>query len=316
MNASDLAKRLGALLCPRPPRRVAFLCDAGLLAEWHQPTEPAPASAVAEGSTAETQPTDPEATQKALCNLIETAATDNDIPVGFFTRLIWKESRFRHDAVSPKGAQGIAQFMPGTAMERGLEDPFDAVTAIPASANLLFDLNATLAISASPPPPTTPAATASTNGSTMPPPFPTRRATTCSRSPACPADKWADPGCRPNTSRKCRRSEKDCLKLAALLKSDPALALAPDIESAHAPWGVQVAGGFSKTRAIDAYMQLSKRFASLFADRPPMIIGGRMPGRGPRSFYRIRVPVETRAEGEDFCGKLKRAGGSCVVLKP
>src|SRR6187397_256414 len=57
----------------------------------------------------------PEAAQKALCTLIETAAADNGLPIGFFTRLIWKESRFRHDAVSPKGAQGIAQFMPGTA---------------------------------------------------------------------------------------------------------------------------------------------------------------------------------------------------------
>ena len=46
-----------------------------------------------------------------------------------------------------------------------------------------------------------------------------------------------------------------------------------------------------------------------------MIIGGRMPGRGARAFYRVRVPVETRAEGEEFCAKLKQAGGSCVVLK-
>ena len=40
-----------------------------------------------------------------------------------------------------------------------------------------------------------------------------------------------------------------------------------------------------------------------------------MPGRGPRAFYRIRVPVETRKEGEAFCAELKAAGGSCVVLK-
>src|SRR5882672_5678591 len=55
----------------------------------------------------------PEAVQKALCALIEDSAAENGLPVGFFTRLIWKESRFRGDAVSPKGAQGIAQFMPG-----------------------------------------------------------------------------------------------------------------------------------------------------------------------------------------------------------
>jgi soluble lytic murein transglycosylase-like protein len=86
------------------------------------------------------QPSEAEASQQALCTLIETAAADNNLPLGFFTRLIWKESRFRGDAVSPKGAQGIAQFMPGTAAERGLEDPFDATSAIPASALFLAEL--------------------------------------------------------------------------------------------------------------------------------------------------------------------------------
>jgi len=40
-----------------------------------------------------------------------------------------------------------------------------------------------------------------------------------------------------------------------------------------------------------------------------------MPGRGSRAFYRIRVPVETRAEGEKLCAQLKSAGASCIVLK-
>src|SRR5690348_15366154 len=48
-----------------------------------------------------------------LCRLIVEAAASHGLPVGFFARLIWAESRFRADAVSPKGAQGIAQFMPG-----------------------------------------------------------------------------------------------------------------------------------------------------------------------------------------------------------
>jgi hypothetical protein len=43
--------------------------------------------------------------------------------------------------VSPKGAQGIAQFMPGTAALRKLSDPFDPARAIPASAHYLSDLS-------------------------------------------------------------------------------------------------------------------------------------------------------------------------------
>ena len=53
------------------------------------------------------------------------------------TRLIWAESRFRVHAVSPKGAQGIAQFMPATAAERGLADPFDPEQAVPKAARLV-----------------------------------------------------------------------------------------------------------------------------------------------------------------------------------
>jgi hypothetical protein len=57
-----------------------------------------------------------------------------------FVRLIWKESRFNPSAVSPKGAQGIAQFMPATAADRGLDDPFEPKSAIVHSASLLADL--------------------------------------------------------------------------------------------------------------------------------------------------------------------------------
>ena len=88
-------------------------------------------------------PADPKAEfETELCKLIEAAAMRHDIPSDFFTRLLWKESRFQSDALSPKGAQGIAQFMPDTAAERGLLDPFDMATAIPASASYLADLKA------------------------------------------------------------------------------------------------------------------------------------------------------------------------------
>jgi soluble lytic murein transglycosylase-like protein len=75
-----------------------------------------------------------------ICELIEINAEAKGIPKDFFARLIWKESRFDHRAVSPVGAQGIAQFMPYTAKERGLADPFDIEQAIPASAGFLSEL--------------------------------------------------------------------------------------------------------------------------------------------------------------------------------
>jgi len=50
------------------------------------------------------------------------------------------ESNFNPFAVSPAGAQGIAQFMPGTAASYGLRDPFDAPASIDAQAHLMSDL--------------------------------------------------------------------------------------------------------------------------------------------------------------------------------
>jgi Transglycosylase SLT domain len=72
-----------------------------------------------------------------LCNALLTSAQSNDLPVPFFANLLWQESGLRNDVVSSKGALGIAQFMPRTAEESGLHDPFDPLQAIPASARML-----------------------------------------------------------------------------------------------------------------------------------------------------------------------------------
>ena len=75
-----------------------------------------------------------------ICETVKAAAEEHDIPIGFFVRLLWQESRFRSEEVSSAGAQGIAQFMPQTAVEMGLRDPFDPLQAIPASAKFLRKL--------------------------------------------------------------------------------------------------------------------------------------------------------------------------------
>src|ERR1700682_1432086 len=83
--------------------------------------------------------------QDSICLMIESAASANSLPVEFFARVIWQESRFKADAIGPmtrrgSRAQGIAQFMPGTAAERRLLDPFDPVQALPKSAEFLAEL--------------------------------------------------------------------------------------------------------------------------------------------------------------------------------
>src|SRR5712691_6679787 len=84
----------------------------------------------------------PEPFVDTVCPLMQEQAEAKGLPPMPFARLIWKESRFNPQAVSPKGAQGIAQFMPATAETRGLDDPFEPKAAIVHSASLLADLKA------------------------------------------------------------------------------------------------------------------------------------------------------------------------------
>jgi hypothetical protein len=77
---------------------------------------------------------------RLVCETLADAAVDHNIPVPFLIRLIWQESRFNQNAVSPVGAQGVAQFMPATAAAMRLVDPFNPLEAVRASAALLREL--------------------------------------------------------------------------------------------------------------------------------------------------------------------------------
>ena len=251
-----------------------------------------------------------ETVEQAVCRLIEDSATAQNLPLEFFTRLIWKESRFRPHAVSPKGARGVAQFMPGTAKMRDLADPFDPETALPASAAFLAELRdqfGNLGLAA-----------AGYNAG------PDRVESWVGRHGFLPletedyvqfvtkrsADEWVP---KPDGSvPSFDGSPKPCLELLASLKTegDDSELLSPT-----APWHVQIAGNFSKGRALAAYGRVRKRYPQLMADIQPMIVGTRMLSMGTRRFYRVSVPAQSRAEGNQFCSRLRRVGGACIVLR-
>jgi hypothetical protein len=71
---------------------------------------------------------------------IARAALRWNVPMNLLAAQLYAESNFNPFAQSPAGAQGIAQFMPGTARAYGLTDPFDAEKAIDAQARLMSDL--------------------------------------------------------------------------------------------------------------------------------------------------------------------------------
>jgi len=53
--------------------------------------------------------------------LIRSAAEKHRVPAAFIRSIIAAESNFKCDAISPKGAIGLMQLMPGTAMEYGAD---------------------------------------------------------------------------------------------------------------------------------------------------------------------------------------------------
>jgi hypothetical protein len=259
-------------------------------------------------------PRSSETVKQAICRLIDGAAKTHALPADFLTRLIWAESSFRAAVVSPAGAQGIAQFMPGTAAERGLANPFDPETAIPAAANLLADLrtrfgNLGLAAAAyNAGPRRVDEWLAKTGG------LPAETRTYVYRITGRSADDWAAAKDAATPGERQSNTLQNCLTTTALFRVPDRPAEEP-VTLPIAPWGVQLAGNFSKERALASYARVRNRYASIIAEGEPMIIGTRLRSRGTRAFYRVRVPAPTRLAANQLCDRLRKAGGPCVVLR-
>jgi hypothetical protein len=259
--------------------------------------------------------------EKTVCELIDEAAAAHRLPVTFFTRLIWRESRFRAGAVSPKGAQGIAQFMPATAARRRLADPFDPVQAIPASAHYLKDLalqfgNLGLAAAAYN------AGEARVSnwiaGSRR---LPAETLAYVLFITGRPAADWKGPEARAlDGGRPAMGTDAaDCATIAALLSKPGAgstlVAVRHGGSADWAPWGVQVAGNFSQSRALASYDALKQKHAGIIGDRDPLVLSAVVRSRGTAPFHQVRLPFETRGEADRLCRELRKAGGACTVLK-
>jgi hypothetical protein len=78
---------------------------------------------------------------------------------------------------------------------------------------------------------------------------------------------------------------------------------------------VQLAGNFSKERALASFNRAQKQYAEVIGDARPMVIGTRLLSRGTRAFYRVRLPADSRQEADAVCRKIRLSGGACVVLR-
>ncbi len=261
-------------------------------------------------------------TRESICLIIEAAARDANLPLEFFARVIWQESRFQSDAVGPvtrsgERAQGIAQFMPGTASERGLLNPFNPVQALPKSAEFLNELrnqfgNLGLAAAAYNAGPRRVQEWLAGTG-----PMPEQTRNYVFAITGATVDAWAKAGATgkgppnaPTTS---------CRDLMALLKRAPnpfVAELEQHVELAAAKvWGVQLAAGFDRNRALAMYSRAVTRLSAVIGDRDPSLLSSVMRSRGTHAFYQVRIGADTRPEADDLCNRIRKAGGACFVLK-
>jgi hypothetical protein len=261
-------------------------------------------------------------TADAICLMIESAARANGLPLEFFARVIWQESRFQSNAIGPmtrsgSRAQGIAQFMPGTASERGLLDPFNPVQALPKSAEFLAELrdqfgNLGLAAAAyNAGPRRVQEWLAGTGGM----PYETRNYVSVITGSSI--ENWAKAGKGGKMPESAPPTT--CHDLMALLKHAPSpfiTELEQHVQLAAAKiWGVQLAAGFDRNKALAMYARAVKNLSAVIGDRDPSILSSVNHTRGSHPFYQVRFGADTRPEADDLCNRIRKAGGACFVLK-
>lgn len=256
--------------------------------------------------------------RQSICLLVESAALANELPIEFFVRLIWRESRFRAGAIGPstrsgKHALGIAQFMPGTATERHLLDPLNPIEALPKAAEFLKDLRrqfgnlglAAAAYNAGPGrvrdwlagatslPAQTRAYVKAVTGSSI--------------------EEWAKGR---DVAPSADSGGANCETLMASLKQPPTNFLAAlqqhVVTGTIQPWGAILGADKSRPEILARYAALQQRFASVLAGRDPILLER---GRGSLPRYQVRVGADSRAAANDVCKRIHLAGGDCVVLR-
>lgn len=254
-----------------------------------------------------------ESFDRDLCGAIGHFADANRLPPDYFARLIWRESRFQPDALSMKGAQGIAQFMPGTAKLRKLSDSLDVLESLRASAQYLDELRnrfGNLGFAAA-------AYNAGeaglsgflTSGSL---PYETRGYVLAITGHTI--EEWKDTP--PETASAPLDKDKSfvdaCVALAAT-KRLKAPAFPP--EGVWAPWGVQLAANVQGPIAKSLFFRAVNRLPPPLNAEQPLIFRHRDRSFGFRARYVARIPRQTRADADKVCAQIRAAGGACTVFK-
>jgi hypothetical protein len=266
----------------------------------------------AKAATTGAEPKGPRPSVDDICRTLAQAAADNELPEEFFTRLIWQESRFDPGAISPAGAQGIAQFMPRTAATRGLTNAFEPLQALRESAGYLRELRTTfrgnlgLAAAAYNAGPGQVEAWLAGRSS-----LPGETLAYVRIVTGYAAEAWHTqplPQLQPSSTPAGAR----CVELARLMIESPQPRPALTSSPAWGPWGVQLAGNWSEGRVLATYERLRRKYDAVLGDRLPLVLYAR---RHDLPTFAVRVSEKSRAAADALCAKLRVAGGACIVFR-
>jgi hypothetical protein len=252
---------------------------------------------------------------QSLCATIRSAATDNGLPVGYFARVIWQESRLRPDALGPPTrtgarAQGIAQFMPATAAERVVLNPFDPAEALPKSAAFLRQLRAEFGNLGL-------AAAAYNAGPQRVRGWLAGRRALPSETLAYvrsvtgrPAEEWKRPGA--TDANVAVPADTPCAETVGFAANR---ASASPIEQPQsvAGWVVQLVGDRSESSALASYDRLRQKHRAILGPYDPVVVRTTTGASAAAIWHRVRVAANSRQAAEMLCAKLRAAGGSCLV---
>jgi hypothetical protein len=267
----------------------------------NQPSFPQNSCSETEGATRISCPLD--GAESPICAPIARAAAIHGLPIEFFTRLIRQESNFDPNSTSRAGAQGIAQFMPATARWRGLSDPFKPTQALLESARWLRELeeqfgNLGLAAAAYNAGPRRVREWIAGNRQ-----LPNETQAYVKIVTGRTTEQWLSDG--------THRSIADYVDRTAISPSKSAYP--SDANRTSATWGLQLVGNSSESRALFEYAQLQKRYYSVLGNRAPIVVKKPMGGRGPSTWYFVRVAELSKERAMRLCSNLLSAGGNCIV---
>lgn len=99
----------------------------------------------------------------------------------------------------------------------------------------------------------------------------------------------------------------------AVTRTQPEAPLPAPTAQASSAWSMQIASQPTAESAQATYQDLARRYGELLGGRGVNIVRAEIPGKG--TYFRVRIPTSSRADGIALCERYKSVGGSCFVSK-